>query len=198
VGGGRQEQQMMGAPRQGPGLLDAFDAGQGFGEQVAIGFADVQVRTTAGGELVRLVKDDEVVRVDSLFFEAGKDARAGKRVYTDDDAVAALADERVGVAGVATADGLERQTEKLGQFALPVSNEAGGGNDQDAFQQPARQHLPDVQARHDGLAGAGVIREQVAKSLLLEHVVVNRNALVGERIDLRDFGGECGIGQVTE
>ena len=73
-----------------------------------------------------------------------------------------------------------------------------GNNDQYPFQEAAREHFADVQARHNGLAGPGVVGKQVAKPLLLEHVIVHRDPLVRERVDLGNFSCKCGICEVSE
>ena len=60
------------------------------------------------------------------------------------------------------------------------------------------QHLPDVQAGHDRLAGAGIVGEQEADGQLRQHVVVDGDPLVRQRVDLRDLGREGRAGQMAE
>ena len=63
--------------------------------------------------------------------------------------------------------------------------------------EPTGQHLPDVEAGHDGLARARVVGQQEAQARLHEHVVVDGDALVRQRVDKRDFGGKGRVGEVS-
>src|SRR2546426_431358 len=110
----------MGAPRQGPGWVDAFHAGQGLGHAVAIGLANIEVGLLLGRELVRLIEDREVVRNDGWFLQASEDSCTRQRINADDDPIAAFSGEGVGASGIAAADDLERQTEELFHLAPPV------------------------------------------------------------------------------
>ena len=71
-----------------------------------------------------------------------------------------------------------------------------GRHDEHAADEPPRQHLAYVQAGHDGLAGAGIVRQQEAKGSLLQHVLVHGDALMRQRVDQRGFRSERGIEQV--
>ena len=81
----------------------------------------------------------------------------------------------------------EVEPEKGTEFALPVSDETGRGDDQHAPDPSAHEHLAHVEPGHDRLARARVVREQEAEGLLYEHVLVDRDPLVGQRIDTRDL-----------
>ena len=54
----------------------------------------------------------------------------------------------------------ELLVELLLQFALPLKGKVCRADDQDALGQSAQLQFADEQARHDGLAGAGVVSEQ--------------------------------------
>src|SRR5690606_21091567 len=95
-------------------------------------------------------------------------------------------------------DDPELQAEERGEFALPIADQARGRDDENALHQTARPHLTDVEARHDGLARTGVIGQQEPQRELLEHVFVNGDALVRQRIDLRYLRGERWIEHVAE
>ena len=91
--------------------------------------------------------------------------------------------------------------DRLNSFAISrrqLPTRPAGGDDEDAPQEPAGEHLADVEAGHDRLAGAGIVGQEEAQSGLLEHVVVDGNPLVGQRVDLGDLGGEGRIGHVPE
>ena len=195
---GGEQQQMVGCPRQRPRLIQAADAGQGLGQAVAIGLADAQVVAAVGRQLVGLVEDHQVVGHDAWLLQAGEHLRARQRVDADDDAVAAVADERVGVLGIGPGDDAELQAEERREFALPVADQAGGRNDQHPLDQAAGLALADVEARHDGLAGPGIVGQQEPQRGLLQHVLVDRDPLVRQRIDLRDLGGEGRVEHVAE
>ena len=82
------------------------------------------------------------------------------------------------------------QPEQRPQLALPVADEPGRRHDEHAADSAAGQHLADVEAGHDRLAGSGVVRQQEPQGLLRDHPLVDRDALVGQGVDARDLGGE--------
>ena len=73
-----------------------------------------------------------------------------------------------------------------------------GGTTSTRRMRPRESISRTVQAGHDGLAGAGVVRQQKAQRVLAQHVLVHRDALVGQRIDARDLAGEGGVELVAE
>ncbi len=76
-----------------------------------------------------------------------------------------------------------------------LPDQAGGRNDEDAPDQPPGQHLPVVEAGHNRLASAGIVEQPVAEPRLVQHVVVDGDPLVRQRVDLRNLRGE---GRVVE
>ena len=97
---------------------------------------------------------------------------------------------------LAAADDAEVEAEQRPQFALPVADQPGRGDDQDAADQAAGEHLADVEPRHDRLARARLVRQQEAQAGLGQHVVVDGDPLVGQRVDQRDLGGERRVEEV--
>ena len=97
------------------------------------------------------------------------------------------------VADVLALHDQELRVELLLQFALPLEGEVGRADDQDALGEAAELQLADEQARHDRLAGAGVVGQQEADARELEQVVVDRFELVRQRIDARDRETEVRI-----
>ena len=83
--------------------------------------------------------------------------------------------------------------ELLLQLALPLEGEVRRADDQDALGEAAQLQLADEQARHDRLAGAGVVGQQEPHARELEQVVVDRFELMRQRIDARDREPEVGI-----
>jgi len=147
---------------------------------------------------VSLIEHDQIVSSYTWFREARKHPCSGQRVHADDNSVAVLSHEWIVVAGIAATDDREPKAKQRGKFAPPVANQSSRRHDQHAAQQSARERLPDVEPRHDCLAGTCIIGKQIAESGLLEHVVVDSDPLVRERVDLRDLGGEGRIGQVAK
>ena len=145
-----------------------------------------------------LVEHDQIVGSYTRFREARKHPCSGQRVYAYDNSVAVLSHEWIVVAGITATDDLEPKAKQSGKFAPPVANQSSRRHDQHAAQQSARERLPDVEPRHDCLAGTGIIGKQIAESNLLEHVVVDSDPLVRERVDLRDLRGEDRIGHVPK
>ena len=80
---------------------------------------------------------------------------------------------------------LEVQPELLPQLVLPLLDQAARGDDQAPGDVAAEHQLADQQARHDRLAGAGIVGEEEPQRLLLEEPVVDRVDLVGVRLDVR-------------
>ena len=160
----------------------------------------VEVGLAVGGQLVRLVEDDEVVGLDASALASRANIRSpGERVDADDESVAAPARRtgcRPGLAAATMRNG--EAEEQLAQLALPVADQTGRRHDQHAPDEPARKHLADVEAGHDRLAGAGVVGQQEPQRRLGEHVLVDGDPLVRQRVDQRDLGGEGRIEEVAE
>ncbi len=194
----REQQQIVRSPRQGPRLVQAADASQGFGQLVAVCLGHTHVVATARRKLVGLVKDHQVVRHDAGFSQPREHLRPGQRVDADDDPVAVVGHERVRVSGVGPGDDTELKAEESRQLVFPVADQPRRRDDQHPLDEPAGLAFPDVEARHDGLARTGVVGEQKPQRRLLEHVLVNRDPLVRQRVDLRDLGGKGRVEHVAE
>ncbi len=93
---------------------------------------------------------------------------------------------------------VEREAELLGQFVLPLLDEAARRDDQAAFKIAPDQQLLDQQPGHDRLAGAGIVREQEAQRLARKHLAIDGRDLVRQRLDLRRSDREVGVEQVGE
>ncbi len=145
-----------------------------------------------------LIENDKVVWDHAGLAEPREHARARQRVDADDQAIALSANERVRVSGISAGNDLELKTEECGEFALPVPNETGGRNDEDALDEAAGFHLAQVKAGHNRLAGARVVRKQEPQRKLFEHVLVHRDSLMRQRVDLRNLGGEGRIEHVAK
>ena len=171
-------------------------AGQRLGQPVAVGLAHAEVGFAPGRQLVRLVEDDQVVGGGGRIGEPAERALAGQGVDAGDDQVAAGRQERVAGAGIGAAGDAERQPEQGPHLPLPVADQPRRRHDQHAADQPPRQHLAHVQAGHDRLAGAGVVGQQEAQGRLPQHLLVDGDALVRQRVDQRGLGGERGIDQM--
>ena len=66
------------------------------------------------------------------------------------------------------------------------------------MQVPASDEFLDEQARHDGLAGTGVVGEQKAQRLARQHGLVDGGDLVRVRVDLRGVHRQHRVEQVRE
>ena len=64
--------------------------------------------------------------------------------------------------------------------------------------QAAGQHLANVQARHDGLAGARVVGQQETQARLRQHVLVHCDPLVGQRVYQCRLCGERWVEEMAE
>ena len=84
------------------------------------------------------------------------------------------------------------------KLVLPLLGEAAGADDEAALQVAAGDQLLDQQPRHDGLAGARIVRQQEAQRLARQHALVDGCDLVRQRLDDRGVDGEHGIEQMGE
>ena len=182
---------------ESPTRIVRLGTGQGFRQPVAARLAYSEIRLAVGGELVSLVKDDEVIGLSLRVFEVAEHALPGQGVDADDYPVAIRAEKGIAVSRIAAADDAERQAEKGAHFPFPVADQTGRRHDEHAANQPARKHLPHVQACHDCLAGAGVVSQQEAQRRLFEHVLVHGDALVRERVNQRRFRRERRIEEMA-
>ena len=198
VRGGGQQQQMAGAPAQtGVVAVGRGATGQGFRQSIAAGLADAMV-LRGRRQLVRLVENHQVVGGNVGAAQPFEDAFPRQGVQGDDHSVAALAAERVASSGVRTADNAKRQLEQGAQLPLPIAHQAGRRHDEHPPDAAPAQHFPHGQAGHDGFAGAGVVGQQEAHRLVRQDVLVNGNALMGQRVDAGNLAGEGRVELVAE
>ena len=150
---------MVCCPWQAPFIRKIANTGDGLGKPIAICGAECSIRVPIGRQLVGLVEDNEVVGLDGCIAKAVEQPRSAQAVYADDNQVTVRADEGVAISGVGPNDDLELQLEELSKLAVPVSNQARGGDDQYPPNCSARKALSHVEAGHDGLACAGIVGE---------------------------------------
>ena len=84
------------------------------------------------------------------------------------------------------------------QLVLPLLDQAAGADDEAALEVAAGDQLLDEEAGHDGLARAGVVREQEAQRLARQHRLVDRGDLVRQRLDQRGVDREHRVEQVRQ
>ena len=124
---------------------------------------------------------------------------AGELVQARDDQVG-LQEPVAGAGGfeLVVGQNLERKLESPIQLVLPLLGETAGADHEAALKVAAGDQLLDEQPRHDGLAGARVVRKQEAKRLPRQHGFVYRGDLVRQRLDHRGVHGEHGVEEVCE
>ncbi len=151
-------------------------------------------------QLVRFVEDDQVVGFHLGVAECAEDAFARQRVDRDDRQVARSSLERTAgltaCAGpgrrrhVRPAQDPERQAKERPQLSLPVADQPCRGRDQHATDAPAREHVAHDQSGHDRLPRPRVVGKKKAERVLRQHVLVDRDPLVRQRVDPRDLAGK--------
>ncbi len=176
----------------------AREAREQLAEPVALGVLDLAAEE-GGRELVRLVADDEVVaavRGAELLLHV----LVARELVEARDGEVVLEEPVAGAGGLELVVGqdLERQMEAPVEFVLPLLDEAAGADDQAALEVAAGDQLLDEQARHDRLAGAGVVGEQEAQRLARQHRLVDGGDLVRQRLDQRGVDREHRIEQVGQ
>ena len=92
----------------------------------------------------------------------------------------------------------EAKIEATIEFVLPLLHKTSGADDEAALQVAAGDQLLYEKPRHDGLARAGIIRQQKAQRLLQQHRLVDRSDLVRQRIHQRRVDRQHGIEKVRE
>ena len=81
------------------------------------------------------------------------------------------------------------------ELVVPLVHQSPGRHDQSALAVGAEHHLLEVEARHDRLARAGVVRQKETQRHLRQHLLVNGADLMGKRLDL---GGGHGRHRVVQ
>ena len=160
-------------------------------KQLAEPVAQALVRLVGGRHAVRLVHDDEVPMD---LPQPGKDFGPLRQIERRDHPIAfqPLVHAEL-VADVLALHHQELRVELLFQFALPLEGEVGRADDQDALGETPKLQLANEKARHDRLAGTGVVGQQEPHARELEQVVVDRLELMRQRIDARDREAEIRI-----
>ena len=167
-------------------------------QPVALGVFDLAAEERRR-ELVRFVADDEVPSAIGRLQLLLHVLVAGELVEPRDDEVGF----QEPVAGprrfeLVVGQDVERQIEAAIELVLPLLGEASGADDKTALKVAAGDQLLDQQPRHDGLAGAGVVREQEAQRLARQHAFVDGRDLVRQRLDDRGMNGEHRVEQMRE
>ena len=147
---------------------------------------------------MRFVENNEIVGRGFGASKLGERASARQRVQRNDSQIASVAVEGIAGTGVLAGDDAEVQLEQRSQFPFPVAHQARWRHHEHPLDATARKHLAHRQAGHDGLAGAGIVRQQKSQGILAQHVFVHGDALVRQRIDAGDFAGEGGVELVAE
>ena len=148
-----------------------------------------------GAALVGLVDDDEVP---SLLPDPLAHVVLLGVVHRGDDLVAAVpgVDELLLIDG--REDDVERLAEPAKHLVLPLDGQRRGAENQHPVDGLAELHLLDEQAGHDGLAGAGIVRQQEPQPGLREHPEVDRLDLVRKSADARKAHGKLAIVRVGQ
>ena len=93
----------------------------------------------------------------------------------------------------AAGDDLELLAELVGHFPLPLEGQVRRSDDQRPLDQAAGLEFLEGQPAHDGLAGAGIVRQQEPDAGQPQEIAVDRLQLVRQRIDAGDGEREVGV-----
>ena len=167
-------------------------------QPVALGVFDLAAEKCRR-HLVRFVADDEVPAAIGRLQLLLHILVAGQLVEPSDDEIGF----QKPIAGarrfkLVVRQDFERQMKAPIKLVLPLLGEAAGADDQASLQIAAGDQLLHQQARHDGLAGARIVRQQEAQRLARKHGFVNGRDLVRQRLDDRRVNGEHRIEQMRE
>ncbi len=174
----------------------AGDGPQQFPQQEALGLVELGA-VVVGGELVGLVHHHQVPARGGQ--EVAQVLGAGQLVDAGDEVVVLIKGvAATGLLDQLAGEGGEGEAELLAQFVLPLLDQATGGDDEHAAGVGAQVQLADVEAGHDGLAGAGVVRQQVAQGLARQQGCVNGGDLVRQGFDVGGVDRHHGVEEVGE
>ena len=203
VGSGGEQQEMLCRPGESgePDIAGDVrvraaarrDAGQRLGKLVParLGLA---VLGPGGAQLVGLVEHHQVVRCDRGVTESRERALGREGIEGNDDTVTTRPDEWIRTTpDIRPGYDAALQPKQRAQLTFPIAHEPGRRNDQQPADTLAEQHLPDIEPGHDGLAGAGVVREQETQRLLRQHPLIDRNALVRKRVNPGGLARKGGV-----
>ena len=179
-------------------------AAQPLAQAEAGGLRELRARIV-GGEFVGLVEDDQVPaggeeffleRAGPLFLAIAAEFASGELVEADNEFVGVL--EGVG-AGSGIVDrpreDAELQAELLEEFVPPLLNKTAGGHDEHPRGVGPHDEFADVEARHDRLAGARVVGEDVPQRLPGQERLVDGRDLMGQRVYVRRVDCHHGVEQ---
>ena len=146
---------------------------------------------------MRLIADDEIPVCDTQFF---LNRFTPCELVQADDAEVRL---RKHVARHCRLDAivrqdLEMQVEFAIELVLPLLGKAARRDDHTAFQIPADEQFLEKQSRHDGLARAGVVREDVAERQARQHLLIDGRDLMRQGIDGRGMHSKIGVEEVGD
>jgi hypothetical protein len=155
------------------------------------------VAEEVGGELVRFVEHDQVPSGSAelllQFFVARHLVEANDEVVNVFKRIATWR----GSFQVFGEDA-EFQAELLEHFLAPLIDQAAGGDDDDTPGVGAHDEFTDIKPRHDGLARAGVVRQNKAQRLTRQHGFVNSGDLVRQRLHIGRVDGHHRVKQKGE
>lgn len=141
---------------------------------------------------MRFIADDKIpVRYPQFFLNG---IVAGQLVQPRDGKAGLLK----GVArngGFQTVAGQDFKTKvKLAKkLILPLLGKAAGADDQAALEIATGYQFLDKQARHDGLARAGVVGQHIPQGNATQHFLIDGGNLMGERLYVGRMYGQVGI-----
>src|SRR5260221_13315848 len=134
----------MTPPRKLPAFILTGNASQGFGQTIAIGTTHPQIGFAVGSQLVRLVKDNEIVGNDLGFLEAREHAIPRQGVHTYNEQIAARTNERVAESRIAAGHDSKGKIEQAPHLMLPVAYQSSRRRDKDARDEPTTEHFTDI------------------------------------------------------
>lgn len=172
------------------------DAGEQLAKPVTLRGLDLAAEER-GRHFVSFVADDQIpvgllelllkVFVTAQFIEAA-----------DDEVVLLEPVARSGRFQLVVRHNLKRQMEPAFHFVLPLLGQIAGADDHAALEIATDVEFLRQQPTHDGFARARIIRQQKAKWLPGEHLLVDRRDLVRKRLDQGGMDGQERIEEVGQ
>src|SRR6266571_1421355 len=129
---------------------------------------------------MRLIENREIEPSFLKLLQSLTDRLSRRRIDADDEQ-STFVGKRIASLEVLTAKNTKVQVEKIPQFTLPVPGQSGRTTNDDTSKSAPVDHFADVKPSHHRLAGSRIVRQQEPKGILWEHVLINRDALMGQR-----------------
>src|SRR6185312_2628550 len=153
----------------------------------------MQIGLTISAKLVSLIEDHQIIRNNICLLQTREHRLSTQRIHTNDQQITIRTNKRIIIARLASSHNPKRQIKECMHLVFPITKQSSRRNNQDTRNQPTRQHLTKVETRHNRFPSSGVVSQQVAQAALMEHMVIDSDALMRKWCNHRNLSCKGGI-----